>query len=75
MTAIIDATFANGVFTPDAPLPLPEQSRVRITVESIQSWTPELTSAAWESIQARLIQHPIHGGGIRFTRDELHERD
>jgi hypothetical protein len=25
-------------------------------------------------IQTRLKEHPIHGGGLRYTRDELHER-
>ena len=32
------------------------------------------SAAAWESLQARLKERPIHGGGVHFTRDELHER-
>jgi hypothetical protein len=38
--------------------------------------TPERAEAlaAWEATKARLREHPIHGDGKRFTRDELHER-
>jgi hypothetical protein len=32
------------------------------------------SAAAWESLMARLKERPIHGGGVHFTRDELHER-
>jgi predicted DNA-binding antitoxin AbrB/MazE fold protein len=35
MTRVTEAIFANGVLTPTEPLPLREQERVRITVESI----------------------------------------
>lgn len=74
MTTHIEATFANGVFQPDETLSLPDQTRVRLTIEPIESWTPEKAKAAWETIQARLKERPIHGGGVRYTRDELHER-
>jgi hypothetical protein len=50
----------------------PEQSP--LTIEPIDDWSPEKARAAWESLQARLKEHPIHGGGRRYTRDELHER-
>ena len=75
MITHVNATFVNGVLRPDEALPLVEQSRVRLTIEPIEDWSPEAAKTAWEAIQARLKERPIHGGGLRFTRDELHERD
>jgi len=77
MTTQVDATLIDGVFKPDRALPLPDQTRVRLTIEPIaaaEGWSPEKARAAWEAIQQRLKEHPIDGGGVRYTRDELHER-
>jgi predicted DNA-binding antitoxin AbrB/MazE fold protein len=74
MTTQVEATLTNGVLKPDRPLALPDRARVRLTIEPIEEWSPEKARAAWEAIQARLKERPIHGGGMRFTRDELHER-
>jgi hypothetical protein len=70
----VTATFVNGMLKPDQALPLAEQARVKLTIEPLEEWTPEKGRAAWESLKARLRARPIHGGGKRFTRDELHER-
>lgn len=70
----VTATYENGIFKPDGMVPLADRSRVRLTIEPIADWSPEGARAAWEAIQARLKEHPIHGGGRRYTRDELHER-
>ena len=75
MTTQIEATLIDGVLKPDQPLP--DQTRVRLTIEAmtpIGEWSPEKARAAWEAIQRRLRERPIHGGGLHFTRDELHER-
>jgi hypothetical protein len=75
MLTQITATIVGGVLKPDQPLPLPEQTRVNLTVEPIvETNDPATALAAWEAIQARLKQRPIHGTGIRYTRDQLHER-
>ena len=74
MTTRVDATLTNGVLKPDRPLTLPDQSRVRLTIEPIEEWSPEKARAAWEALQARLKERPINSGGLRFTRDDLHER-
>jgi hypothetical protein len=74
MTTQVMATLVNGMLKPDEALPLPDQARVKLTIEPIGEWSPESASAAWEAIKARLRERPIHGGGKRFTRDELHER-
>jgi predicted DNA-binding antitoxin AbrB/MazE fold protein len=74
MTTRVEATLINGVLKPDQPLRLPDRSRVRLTVEPLPDWSPERARAAWEALQARLQERPINSGGLRFTRDELHER-
>lgn len=74
MTTQVEATLINGVLKPDQPLPLADQTRVRLTIEPIEAWSAEGSLAAWEAIQARLREHPIHGGGVKYTREELHER-
>ena len=74
MTTHVNATFVNGMLKPDESLPLAEQSRVRLTIEPIEDWSHEGAIAAWEALKARLHERPIHGGGKRYTRDELHER-
>ena len=74
MITHVTATFVQGMLKPDQALALPDQSRVRLTIEPIEDWSAEEAIAAWESLKARLRARPIHGGGKRFTRDELHER-
>ena len=54
------------------PLPLPNQTAVSVTVESLPDSSERL--AAWNATQQRLLANPIHGGGRRFSRDELRER-
>ena len=74
MATHIDATFIDGVLKPDQPLPLPESARVRLTVEPIEEWSAERAQAALDSLFSRLRERPINSGGVRYTRDELHER-
>jgi hypothetical protein len=74
MTTQVMATVERGMLKPDETLPFADQTRVKLTIEPIEDWSPEKARAAWESLQARLKERPIHGGGVRYTRDELHER-
>ena len=66
------ATIDNGILRPDAALPFPDQTRVKLTIETIERGVDSVS--AWESLKARVRQRPVHGGGRHFTRDELHER-
>ena len=66
------ATLINGVIVPDVPLPLPERTRVTLNVEPIPDDVDPVV--IWEELKAMLRERPIHGGGLRYTRDELHER-
>jgi predicted DNA-binding antitoxin AbrB/MazE fold protein len=74
MTTQVTATVIGGIFKPDQSILLAEQTRVKLTIEPIDDWSPDKAVAAWEAIQARLRERPIHGEGVRYTRDELHER-
>ena len=74
MSTQVTATFVNGMLKPDQALPLADQSRVRLTIEPIEDWSPATALAAWEAIKARLRERPLHFGGQRYTRDDLYER-
>ena len=82
MKTKVAATYVAGQFKPDEDLPLADDTRVTLTVEVIENDlvddepgpSPQESKAAWERLQARLKERPIHGGGKRYTRDELHER-
>jgi hypothetical protein len=83
MNTQVAATYIGGQFKPDENLPLPEAARVTLTIELLdEDQEPESqpppdakkSLAALKALQARLKERPIHGGGKRYTRDELHER-
>jgi hypothetical protein len=73
MTQTVTGTVVAGVLQLDHPLSLPDQTKVNITVQPLEATKAEAI-AAWQSLQERLAARPIHGGGKRYTRDELHER-
>jgi hypothetical protein len=72
MKGELTAIVVGGMLKPDEELFLPDQTRVRLTIETIGQ-KPD-ASSAWEAVKARLRERPLHGGGKHFTRDELHER-
>ena len=73
MKTDLTATVIGGSLELDAPLALPDKSRVRVTVE----WLTE-TNEGWQTALTALDrlrrERPIRAQGLRFTRDELHER-
>ncbi|MEA2669273.1 MAG: hypothetical protein QOJ33_2207 [Chloroflexota bacterium] len=75
MSQTITATYENGVLVPSQPLDLAANSKVRLTVETLQEGslcTPQLEAlAALEDLWRRST---IHSQGERLTRDQLHER-
>ncbi len=73
MKTEIMATVLDGCLKPDQTLTLPERTRVKVTIEGVD--TRAMGLDAWKAIESRLEQRPVNGGGRRFTRDELHERD
>jgi hypothetical protein len=74
MTTRTTATVINGMLKPDERLPLADQTRVMVTIDPIEQRSATAVTAAWEAIGARLRKRPLHFGGVRYTRDELHDR-
>ncbi len=72
MTTRVTATVVNGMLKPDQALPLPDQTRVQVTIEPLAE--PLEPLEAWRSLKAWIRQRPLHGLGRRLSRDELHER-
>jgi len=72
MTTQVTATYIDGVLKPDESVDLYDHARVSLTITPLED-RPQ-PAAAWESLKQRIRQRPVHGGGHRFTRDELHER-
>jgi hypothetical protein len=72
MSTQMNATVVGGLLKPDEALPLPDQTRVKLTIEPIDERLEPME--AWESLKDWIRQHPLHGLGRRMTREELHER-
>jgi hypothetical protein len=72
MTTQVTATVVNGMLKPDEALALPDQTRVRLTIEPLAERLEPLE--VWQALKAWIKQKPLHGLGRHLTRDELHER-
>jgi predicted DNA-binding antitoxin AbrB/MazE fold protein len=73
MSQVIRATVENGVLRPAKRVGLPSGTKVRITLELC----PEAATRARRSCDEldRLCdQFPVESGGVKLTRDQLHER-
>ena len=73
MSNDMTGTVLGGQLKLDEPLSLPDQSRVRVTIQPVVSndgW-----AIALKALDRLRQERPIDSGGLRYTRDELHERD
>lgn len=66
------ATVNQGQLELDEPLDLPDQSRVQVTIELNEEWRSRYR-AGLERFKKLIRERPINAG-VRFTREELHER-
>lgn len=79
MAQTIKATFQNGVFVPQVPCDLPENTEADVVIRN-ESTMPPLVADVEERkrILARMVErmnaNPLPTNAPRFTRDELHER-
>ena len=66
-------TIIVGVLQLDQPIDLPDNSRVRVSVEPLEEWRSRFQAGlkAWKQL---CRDQPVNSGGRRYTRDELHER-
>ncbi|HET9146340.1 MAG TPA: hypothetical protein VFN81_09675, partial [Sphingomicrobium sp.] len=58
---------------PDVAIPFPDSTRVKLTIEPVESRNPHL--AAWQRLLRMMDEKPLVGLAGSFSRDELYERD
>lgn len=69
-------TVVGGELKLDETLDLKDESRVRVTIQPLaNAKTDGRPDAALDDLLKFMEEHPIDSGGIRFTREELYERD
>jgi predicted DNA-binding antitoxin AbrB/MazE fold protein len=73
MQNVITATYQDGLLKPDQPLDLPARARVRLIVEVVEDPAPACDQA-WQEFEDLCDESPLDSGGVRLTRDQLHER-
>ncbi len=73
MSQIVAATFENGVFKPHDDLRLAPGTTVRLIVDRLEDIQAPAQQACAE-LDSLCGELPIDSGGIRLTRDQLHER-
>jgi hypothetical protein len=73
MTTETTGIVVDGQLQLDQPLPLPNASRVKVMVELQADWRDEYLKnlEAWRQL---IRERPVRSGGVKFTREELHER-
>ena len=73
MLAKSTGTIHGDVIRLDAPLDIPNYSRVELTIKRLDA-----PSGTWNDFMDELeqlcVEQPIGSGGVRYTRDELYER-
>jgi len=74
MKQFVSATFERGVLVPHEDLELPEGARVHILVTPYSNGEVNDLDSLMDLDQL-CDQYPIDSGGIRLTRDQLHERN
>ncbi|MEX0867167.1 MAG: hypothetical protein WD030_07400 [Pirellulales bacterium] len=74
MKVVTTGTLIDGVVKLDGQVDLPNHSRVNVSIESTEL-DVQTSRAALERFLKRAEQRSFNSGGIRFLRDELHERD
>lgn len=73
MTTTIPAVFDHGVFRPETPVALPEGTRVTLQVDVEDQEQRKRREALAEFVQF-CRESKVNSGGLKLTRDELHER-
>ena len=73
------AVYQAGMFIPEEPFDLPENTHVELIVNDPYTCPPEITDPAersriLEQIVADMKSNPFPASAPRLTREELHER-
>jgi predicted DNA-binding antitoxin AbrB/MazE fold protein len=73
MTQKVEAVYTGGVLKPTRELPLKDQQRVRLTVETIDEPSGD-RQAAIARLKAGIASMRFFSGGPLPSREELHDR-
>jgi len=73
MTQMIEAIYTDGVLKLAAKLPLRDNQRVRVTVETIDESNMD-REAAVTRLKAGIASMRFFSEGLLLRRDELHDR-
>ena len=73
MKTELTGTVVDGGLQLDERVDLPEESRVHVLIQPISAPSSRW-AAAMEDLKRLCREHPINSGGLRYTREELHER-
>ena len=74
MTQTVEAIYSGGVLPPARELPLRDQQRVRLTVETIDEPVTD-REAAVARLKAGIASMRFFSEGPPPSREELHDRD
>jgi hypothetical protein len=73
-TLTVDGIIIDGAIHLNQPMNLPNHSRVRVTIvthaELDRNWKETLAN-----LERLKQEQPIGSGGLKFTREQLNERD
>ena len=73
MKTTFEGTILGGEVHLDERVDFADQSRVYVTIVPVEQW-----AGRWQGALAALEElkasHPINSGGLRYTREQLHER-
>lgn len=74
MKTSFTGTIVNGMVQLDQPIGLADQSRVQVTLVPLSEGEQQFQRAL-DALDELRRTHPIDSGGLRYTRDQLYERD
>ena len=73
MSQVITATYEDGILKPDGKLDLAPGAKVQLVVTPWVESKPAMDDAL-DEFERLCDEHPIDSGGVRLTRDQLHDR-
>jgi hypothetical protein len=74
METQVMGTLIDGVVRLDEQVDIPNNSRVRVGLQTLDEAKNRYNEGLENWIQL-CKDHPINSGGLKYTREELHERD
>lgn len=79
MNYTLKAVYRSGVFVPELPCNLPEETEVELSIQGPLSISPVVTdprerARVLEQLTENMKRNPLPAEAPRYTREQLHER-